>query len=458
MSIKKRLLKGGMSMLALRAFSILLMLALNACLTRWMTPAEMASYLAGMNLLIFMSLLGMAGLNQSMLRFISGKKSNEVSYRSLLLRSWGAAATFSVVVTIVFSVLLRGQLGSWLNIDPQLILSMLVCSLLLSAHKLMSASLRSVHAIASSSLIEGRSGGPLANIVYFPIVGVFAFGGLTALQSFWAFAIAMVLTIPVGVWMTLQALKAADAESADREEKSGENELGAEANNILAFSAPFLLSQVLMYFAGEFDVLLAKAYVLDGDTALFGSARRLILQMLAPVQIVTASVGSTIAELYARDAKEDLQKVLRYTATVACAVTFPLLLLCVAFPGFILGTIFGPFYSGGATVFAIMACGQMVNTITGQCGALLMLSGRTHVVLTTRAIAAVALILVGIWAVQNYGIVGLATATSCVVAMQNIVFWLLAKVLVGHWTHPTLKLRKPAISAKVKSKGKEGES
>ena len=455
MSLVDRVIKGSASMLALRFYSMGLMLVLNGLLARWMGPDEFGSYLAGMNLLILISILGMAGLNQSMLRIISGRKHTALSSAALMRRCWSVAIGFSLLVTAIAAVLLYTFVGEWLGIPSEIILSILACSLLVSAHKLIATALRSVHAIATSSVLEGRSGGPLANTAYLPIAALLALGGLTAQEGFWGFAIALVLTIPLAFWFLKRSVAAADAKIDPSDETAAQ---GVETDNIFLFSLPFLLTQLLLYFSTEFDVLIAKAYTDEAQTAVFGGTRRLILQVMAPMQILTVSVGSSIAELYAKNDRVNLQRMLQYSSASACVVTLPILLLCCLFAPQILELVYGdPLYRDGAWVLIIMSIGQAVNCLTGQCGNLLILSGRNNQVLVIRVVFSIIMIAVGVFAVREYGIYGLAIATAAVTSLQNLIMWIVARVLVGYWTHPGLVLKKPKVrktnSARSKSSG-----
>lgn len=443
MSLKKRLVRGGASMLALRIYSMILMLALNGCLARWMSKEQFASYLVGSNLIILISLIGMTGINQSMIRIVAGKSDRDVSSANLIRRCIMTAGGFSIVVTVVFAVLLRTSLGSWLECDPQIVIAVLVCSLLVSAHKLLATSLRSVHAIAASSVLEGRSGGPLANTAFFPIVAIFAFGLLNAPRTFYAFAIALAITLPVGIGFLRHAIRNS-LHNPDGNSRNAED--GVEVQSVFLFSVPFLFSQVLTYFATEFDVLLAQAYTDPDSTAIFGSSRRLVLQLLAPMQIITASVASSIAQLYAARDRDGLQKMLRYSATLGFAVTAPTLLLGAYFAGPILAIVFGEAYRSGSSIFAIFAVGQIAMAFTGQCGNLLSLSGRMKYLLIQKTTFAIALVIIGSWAAKQHGIVGLAVATTVVIGTQNIVMWAAARYLVGYWTHPNLLFRKPIVA------------
>jgi len=263
-------------------------------------------------------------------------------------------------------------------------------------------------------------------------------GGLTAVKAFWAFAVALAITVPIGLWILWRALRISTEINTKLKTPSWDH--NDNSPNLFLFSLPFLIAQILSYFVAEFDVLLAKAYTTPQDTALFGLARRLIAQMNMPMQILVVSIGSTIAELNANNRREDLQQLLRYTATLACS-TIPMLLIGAIFSKTILGVLFGSFYRDGATVFSIMAIGQAINCLTGLCGTLLMLCGRAKGVLVVSSVGTVVIVLLGSYMAKWYGIQGLAWSTASVVIFQNFVMWIMARSMLGYWTHPTLDVK-----------------
>ena len=68
------------------------------------------------------------------------------------------------------------------------------------------------------------------------------------------------------------------------------------------------------------------------------------------------------------------------------------------------------------------------------------MSGNHHASLIVNALTATLLLTVGSWAAWRYGITGLAVASASVVALQSVVLWLLARHIVGVWTHPWLRV------------------
>ena len=59
--------------------------------------------------------------------------------------------------------------------------------------------------------------------------------------------------------------------------------------------------------------------------------------------------------------------------------------------------------------------------------------------LIVNLMAALGLATIGTWAARHFGIVGLSIASSTVIMAQSLSMWLLAKKLVGVWTHPFLR-------------------
>lgn len=437
-------------MAALRVVSMVLMLVLNGYLTRKMSPEDVAAYVSGTNILLLISFVGMAGLNQSIVRIVAGRRQSNRAVGDLLQQCWKVAVVFSLISTVAFYLLLKSGFGAWVKCDQRLVAVILICSLLVSVHKLLATSLRSVHALASSSVLEGRSGGSLANGLYLLVLPLVALTGLNAERAFLAFAGALAVTVPVGFLLLRRALEAEqNSERQDAPGGSGSDRgvLVSDVSGTLKFSVPFLLTGLLGYLATEFDVLLASAYTPEADTALFGTSRRLILQALAPIQILSVSVAASIARLYAAGDQAGLGRMLRYSATLGSVTTLPLLLICVIFPRQILSLVFGDFYADASTVFVIMAIGPAVNCLTGQCANLLMLSGHSTAVLTVKVCSAMTLVFGGAAAASHYGINGLAATTTIITAVENVILWLLARILTGLWTHPSIGLRKPRLAS-----------
>lgn len=432
-SLKRRLLRGSTLLVATRLYTLVLVIGINGFLARWMSKAELAQYLVSISIAVLMSVIGMAGINQSMLRFVAGNEETNRSSKSVLLACWRDAALFSVFSSIVVGFLLYRLLSDWLEIREVMLAPILVTSVLLSAHQLFAVSLRSLHQIGASGLIEGYSGGPIAKTVFLSLAPIAIPKSATAMLVMWLYAAALLATLPVAAWLLSRSLR-----TLERRDPAPETALPESSPNrsILLHSLPFLGNQILVYFATEFDVIIAKATTSPEATALYGNARRLAAQMVAPFQLLTVSVASSIAELHAAGDRSRLQKLLSYSSTIGAVTVVPILTLGVVFAPEVLTLVFGESYRAASAVFSILLLGQVANCLSGQSGVLLTLCGQTTYLFLQRAVFAVALIAAGYWAGSQFGISGIAVTSALVVAMQNLSMWIAARLRLGYWTQP----------------------
>jgi O-antigen/teichoic acid export membrane protein len=414
---------------------MLIMLAVSAVAARSMMPDEFGLFLAGTNIVVLLSLVGMAGLNQSLIPLIAGQTGSTQSRSKLLIRCLHLTLAVSGIVSLVFAFSLSSTTRDWLGCDYSLIQVMIVCALLVSAHKLLSASLRSLHWIANSGLLEGRMGGPVANSVFLILLLTLFRRDRTAADSLWMFVVSMAVTLPLGFWLLRRALHTTKPISLD---DTGTSDEYSGHQHLFWFSLPFMLTQILAFFSTDWCILLAKFFTSGDSTALFGGAMRITQQILAPMQILTLSIGSSIAELQRQGRSQQLQSVLAKSAILGCAATIPALLVCVSFPGPVMHSLYGDFYRSGAPLLALLCLGQAVNCWTGQCGYLLMFTGWSKTVLAIRTVFALSLVALGSWAAKEDGVWGLTVVVTAVAAAENITLWLLARGLTGYWTHASM--------------------
>lgn len=401
---------------------------------------EFGAFLISTNLVFFISLVGMWGLNQSLIRLVSGRNvSTTLNQLSQLIRNaWKIAVVIGFLTSLLFGLILISPIGKWLEVDLRHIVPILVCSLLLSAHRILSTLLRSVHAAGMSGLLDGRTGGPLVYTLFLALAAKAASTNFTAVQALWGFAACLLIPLPLAWFMWQMAWKNAAKKFSNEETALTPQLLPNELTlvQVYVLSLPYLLTQVTAYFGGEFDVWIANAYSSADDTALFASAKRLIFQTQLPLQVFALTASASIAEFYAKGDMLSLKRMLRKTANILCGMTLPVLFVCTIFPGFVMGLVFGAKFTAGATVFAILTVGQYFNCLSGQAGQVLLLSGNSRIPLVINTLSAVFTLIVGVFAASNFGIIGLAISSTTVTSVTFLSLWFFAKTKVGVWTNP----------------------
>ncbi len=451
--IQKRLLKASTAAFGMRVYAMAINLALHSFLAHQLPPEDYGVLVVAINTLMFVSTLGMGGLNQSILKFVAGNSaSSRPADKLMLLKRLGSVWVVATSVVCVGGwLLLSVWIGRWLSLDSTVVALVFACGAALSLEQILAVTLRSLHAMPSASLLDGRTGGGVSKTVMLAacfamvVLGV----GLSSQFCLVLLGLSLLSVTPLGFWLLRRAWRGY-VDTATQEPSTGSNaeqlaqdavtraEQATSYQAIVHMSGTLLVTQVLVFLITRSDVWLAGGFVSKDDTALYTGVRWLILQTIAPLQILNVAISSSIAQLYAEGRKRELESMLRSSSTFCALVTLPVLAVLAIFNQPILGLIYTDFYKAGGTILVILAIGQAVNCLTGNSGQTLVLSGKIGAVFSVNLLAAILQIVAGWWSIRNHGIYGLAVSTTVVTIVQCIAIWLLARVLSGVWTHPTL--------------------
>ncbi len=417
-------------------------LALHAFLARELAPRDYGILVVGINTLMFISTLAMGGLNQSILKFVAGSASNAAPdrLRSLLSKLASVWLAMTLLITLGGWLLFSKYVGTKLGLTPRMVLLVFACGGALSLEQILAVFLRSFHAMPSASLLDGRTGGGVTKTFFLGTCFVCSIFGMS-LSGAWALTFlltSLLFVAPLGLWLLRNAWQKYCDDFAKDPQEAASNGEGVGFGNILQLSGSLLVTQVLVFLITRSDVWLAGSYVSKDDTALYTGVRWLILQTIAPLQILNVAISSSIAQLYAEGRKSELQAMLQSSTSLCSLITLPVLAIMALFSEQILGLLYGPFYAAGSSILIVLAIGQAINCVTGNSAQTLVLSGKVMAIFVVNFIAAALQIVLGWWAIKNHGIYGLAVATTIVTIVQCVAIWLLARVLTGVWTHPTL--------------------
>jgi len=114
---------------------------------------------------------------------------------------------------------------------------------------------------------------------------------------------------------------------------------------------------------------------------------------------------------------------LQTAAAVANIPALAGLAVLVLAPQFILEGVFGGYYRAASGLLLVLAFGQCVNSFTGTCGLTLLMTGHERTSLGIHLASTLFLCLAGTYAVQRYGVLGLAVISAAALAMNNLAHW-----------------------------------
>jgi O-antigen/teichoic acid export membrane protein len=170
---------------------------------------------------------------------------------------------------------------------------------------------------------------------------------------------------------------------------------------------------------------------------LYAGAIRAIQLVGIPLSFVNLSVMGFIPQLRMQNRLADLERVLRVGAGWAAIPSFCALLLFLCAPGPVLALFLGEEFRAGAVLLSILSIGQFALVWVGCSELTLVLSGKARAAAVINVVSSSTILIGGYFVALAFGVTGLAILASSVLTAQCVCQWLLARRLIGVWTHAT---------------------
>ncbi|EMI40912.1 lipopolysaccharide biosynthesis protein [Rhodopirellula sp. SWK7] len=432
---QKRLFRESVWVVGGRLLGIATAIGLNVVLVRVLPPADVGVFFVLGSIITFAAIVAMFGMHTALVRFVSERIGvGDARGAAAALKQGTKLAIFAITIGSLLSAGFLYFAGEPLFglqhlevIAPLVALSVFGAA----AIQLCASLLRSFHDSRFSILLTGQFGGPLCNLLFIGLtIGLSLFVVMSLQQVMLFCAISLCVLTPIAVIVLYRVGKA-----RLREIDSNAQVTEALPMSVLMVAClPLMLAQSLSYITGQADIWIGGAIVNHDELALYGAARRLMLLIGMPMQLVNLTVIASIAELRAQGRLDDLQRILRFAATLAALAAFAVCIPLLLFPAQITSFIFGEYYADGALVLRILCVGQLVFVSAGAAELTLMMSGEHMKALWINVLTSIALLLSGVLLTAEWGIVGLAIACASIISLQCIGFCLYARRSVGVWT------------------------
>ncbi len=422
-----------------RVVGIVCTLTSNILLGRLLHPSGFGIFLIVTSVLAFGCLLGLGGLSEAGLRFVSEqlglkRESQAVSYlkASLLWATTTISGTAGMVV--IFLLLFRTFTA---NTEITLVVIFLagLGVMVLAWQQLAAQLLRGLNNLRSASFYSGgQTGGPLSNLIFVTPLAFawFYWGSMTTTQVIGLLVASICLTLPFALWELSRSGRFLFA-SANTLEPT---QLSSQQKRELAVVAgSFLGIQLLAFVATQSDIWIGSWMLNSDDLGFYGVAKRGQLIAIMPLQMALMTIQGTIPRLHAQGRMQDLEKRFRSVITWAAIPSLAALGLFMIFPAQVLSALFGLEFADAAPIVIPLSIGLVVLIFLGSPGDVLAMTGNHRLVLWVNAFSAIALIILGILGAYRAGPVGLAIASSIVYAVQNLILWWIVKKRLNIWTH-----------------------
>lgn len=401
--------KGGGTLFAGRLFTWGIRFGIGVILARLLGADGFGVYNLALSVAAIASIVPQLGLDVAILRYtaIFAGRGNWTVVRANLRLMLRISLAMSLLVAgglIIFAEAVAGALLHDRQLAPLVVISALMVPTIVLNIQL-GAALRGLrrlgHEVLADQVVQ-----PLVRLA---LLLMLLLVGLTVSQALLAWTVASLVATALLASFVIRALP---RDGGGEGQRLGTGEL-------LRFSAPVFLSNVVLKSGGQLQVLLLGALSTVSAVGVFAVATNVnLIGSLFHSSLVSASMP-LFAAAQDREDRSALVRLYRLTSKWSLTLNLPIFLLVVAYPQALLA-MFGSDFGAGALPLAILAAANLVNAGTGMSGAVLDMTGYTRWKLLN-AIVSVALgIALNLLLVPSLGLVGAAIAVLAVTAGTNI--------------------------------------
>ena len=381
--------------------TVLVRLTISIVITRSIGHESFGVYILAIAIVSVAEIIALLGMENTVVKFVSQFRSLNDAPRLRGTIFWGIGLVLALSSLICAGLFCISHfLGYHIFDKPPLVHILKIMALSLpfsSPGKVLTASLQGIKLVKYKALVQ-QVLIPFFRLVC--VVSAIALGyRLTGIA--WSYVMAEVLGIMCSGYFLFKSFPEIRQKSPSI----------YEARKITFFSLPLLFSGMFNRIVARADILIMGHYLSATMVGIYGVARRCLPLIIMPLGAFNSIFAPVISDLFARKKKKDLETQFKTVAKWVFMTSLPIFTLLTFFSKQIL-SIFGPGFAAGSLSMMILCIGQMVNAATGSVGFMLMMTGRPFADLLNSGLLCVINVLLNIYLIPRYGIVGAACASA----------------------------------------------
>jgi O-antigen/teichoic acid export membrane protein len=404
----QELLRGTSVAFALKMFAAGAAFGLNVVLARLLGADGSGIFFLALTIVLITATIGRIGMENALVRFIATNVS--ANRPDQIMGVYVKAIRYALITSLILSVLLY-LLTPWLSAQvfnkPELEFPLKIMALgvtplallILHAHALQGLKQTAAYISVLSLWV------PMITAVV-SVIWVMDYGIIAASLGY---LLATCTTWLIGWWHWCRATRPYCA-IAPR----------FELKELLLSSMPLfgiaLMNQVITWS----PTLFLGVWESSENVGIYNVANRTAMLTSFVLMAVNSIAAPKFTELIQRGDMKALENLARVSASMMLLISFPLVFVLVVFPEWAL-LFFGDEFREGSTILVILAIGQFVNVVTGSSGILLIMSGNQKVMKNNMLLSMIVCVLLSLWLIPGYGVVGAAIAGAISLASQNII-------------------------------------
>ncbi|MBW2734451.1 MAG: oligosaccharide flippase family protein, partial [Deltaproteobacteria bacterium] len=192
---------------------------------------------------------------------------------------------------------------------------------------------------------------------------------------------------------------------------------------LVRFSLPMGLSEFFNALLRRVDIILLSVYVDERALGVYAAAE-LISRVVANARYAFDPVVAPIfAEALRQKDAARLAYNLKLMTRWVGLLTFPIVAAVSGFRHDLL-LLFGPEYTAAGGVLVVLLAGHLLNGVVGLTGWVIPMSGRSHLVLLNNVVSVVVNVVLCLWLLPRYQLMGAAIAVGGAVVVVQLLFCL----------------------------------
>lgn len=422
--------------LAGRLVGRVVMMLTQVVLARILGVVAFGLYSIGYSVLRIGEIFVPIGLEQAVVRFGVIRKGGQPNIRGVVIKKTLILALFSGFFFGLVTYLLAPILANSVFHDVRLkvVLRLIAFSfILLSILQVGAAATRiSKHvqfATITVDLIQ-----PISNLILailFLILGWALVGTLWALIG--SYGLASIAVCLILIW-----LFPGFSQDLDRTAPS--------FFELLRFSFPASFARVFASLIMMFDRVLIGFFRPMEDVGVYQAAS--LVSTIFPIILVSinAIFSPMITDFHRSGLRERLDKIYKISTRWGISLGLPILLFVVAFPEWLLISVFGEEYAGGVIPLLLLASAQFANLAVGGVGVLLTMTGNQAQWARISAVAFVSHIFLSVALIPRFGLQGAALASGIAITGLFFTGLIVVRRREGYWPYDH-RTRKALVAA-----------
>ena len=347
------------------------------------------------------------GFDATLIKYFSAyaKEKNLGKIKSIYLETCKLAIPLSILASIIIGVIIVIFLGDKEAWKIQLIAVALIIPAF-TLFQINNAAISGLKVMSVYSLFK--------NVFLFPfafiLTMIFSFHYLSISYAIIAFCIATYVGL---ISNTLYLLKKIKFFKTNAEPSLSQKEL-------INIGFPMLLTTATSILITSIDIIMLKFFKTTFEVGIYDIAIR--FSILAGIALLGINAIATpkFSEFYSSNDFQGLKRIVRWSSKFIFWTTIPVLIVLILFPKQLLG-IYGEEFTQASTALIILACGQLISSLSGSVGNILKMTNHHKLFQYIMLAATVINILLNLLLIPSHGIIGAAIATSSSIAFYNLV-------------------------------------